>query len=67
MFLLHQTEYFHQCVLQTILYMAKLHQRHTKQKGLYKSNTEENKEIQKEKKRASEQRIRGNPTKHQLN
>lgn len=37
-----------------------------KQKGLYKSNTEENKEIQKEK-RASEQRIRGNPTKHQLN
>lgn len=47
MFLLHQTEYLHQCVLQTTLYMAELHQRHTKRKGLCKSNTEENKEIQK--------------------
>lgn len=69
MLLLHQTEYLHQCVLQTTLYMAELHQRHTKRKGLCKSNTEENKEIQKgkKKKRASERRIRGNPTKHQLN
>lgn len=68
MFLLHQTGYLHQCVLQTTLYMAELHQRHTKRKGLCKSNTEENKEIQKGgEKRASEWRIRGNPTKHQLN
>lgn len=55
MFVLHQTEYLHQCVLQTTLYMAELHQRHTKQKGLYKSNTEENKEIQKEKKKKEQQ------------
>lgn len=52
MFLLHQIEYLHQCVLQTTLYMAvychvELHQRHTKQKGLYKSNTEENKDRKK--------------------
>ena len=64
MFLLHQTEYFHQCVLQTILYMAKLHQRHTKQKGLYKSNTEENKEIQKGKKKEHQNR---EPEEIQLN
>lgn len=55
MLLLHQTEYLHQCVLQTTLYMAELHQRHTKRKGLCKSNTEENKEIQKGKKKKEHQ------------